>query len=74
MSYKERTDTFNWRVGGRQLRPDDAGIVKKCDHCGFRYELERLTRDEESLWACPTCLYDPQPEMPDILEGDEEWG
>jgi hypothetical protein len=58
---KERTDTFKWEVGERKLRPEDADIVKKCDYCGFRYDIQKLVKDEYGFWACPTCLFDPAP-------------
>jgi hypothetical protein len=64
---RERTDTFKTDVGDRPLREDDAGIVKKCDYCGFRFDEELLRRDERGYWACPTHMFDPQPE-PIIVE------
>lgn len=62
----ERTDTIRWEVGGRNLRPEDAGIWKYCDYCGSRYDIEKLTVDERGFWACPSHLFDPQPEPFDL--------
>lgn len=64
---KERTDTFQWEVGARDITPLDAGIVKRCDYCGFRYDEERLVKDEYGFWACPTDLFDPEPKAPNIV-------
>ncbi len=71
MSYKERTDNFRGPMsppGARPLCPDDAGRAIPCDYCGFRYEIEKLVKDEDGLWACPTDLFDPEPKMPEIQE------
>lgn len=64
---KERTDTFKWEVGGsRNIMPSDAGIVKRCDYCDFRYDEEKLVKDEYGWWACPTCLFAPEPKAPNM--------
>ena len=65
---KERTDTFKWEVGDRQIVPEDAGIVKTCDYCGFRYDEESLVKDENGWRACPAHLFDPEPKPPVIDE------
>jgi hypothetical protein len=60
---KERTDTFKWEVGERPLRPEDAGTTKHCDYCGFRYDFEKLVKDQYNYWSCPTCLFAPAPTL-----------
>lgn len=71
--FKERTDTWNAKsteVSGRPIEPSDAGIVRPCDYCGFRYEVEKLVKDEYGFWACPTDLFAPEPKPPDIDHDD----
>ncbi len=61
-SFKECTDTIKWEVGGRKIRPEDAGIWRYCAASGFRYNIEDLVPDENGDLVHPRFLFDPQPE------------